>query len=498
MSLRLRLVLLFVVLTLLPTLPAAWVARDLLRRSVDLSLRAEVDEALEAGVRRARENLAQDRARLRDEADRWRRALENGGRPSADVPWHDPAVRVELDGIRLAVGDSVLDTPAAPTERGQPPRRLVHRVPLADGHELRLERAVDPQWREDAVRLADALQMSRSLRARRAEIERGFLLPFLLLTAGAVLVAILAALWIARGFTSRVDRLLRATEAVAAGDWQARSELHGRDELGRLGEGFDHMVATLDAQHRRLVDLETMAGWREMARALAHEIKNPLTPIQLTVEEMHQRYRGDDPEYRELLEECTRIVVEEVESLRQVVGRFRDFAKPVEIEPRPLDLNALLRDVGVLQRDLQVEWDLDEALPPVPADEDRLRQVLMNLASNAREATATHEGVGRLRLGSRRAGDRVLLTVEDDGPGIPPDQRTRIFEPYRSGKKTGLGLGLALVKGIVLAHGGSIEVEEGVWGGARFRIELPLSGGAEAADAQDSPDARSAKGDRKA
>jgi two-component system nitrogen regulation sensor histidine kinase NtrY len=232
------------------------------------------------------------------------------------------------------------------------------------------------------------------------------------------------------------------------------------------------MVRTLNLQSRRLVDLEKMAGWREMARALAHEVKNPLTPIQLTVEEIRARYPGGDAEYEALLHECTRIVIEEVESLRAVVSRFREFSRPVALTPAPTDLGQLARDVAALQRDLRVEVRVARGLEPVPVDGDRLRQVLMNLAANAREATA---GVDQPRLDVVVGveDEHAVISLADNGPGIPPDQRERVFEPYRTGKTGGLGLGLALVKGIVLAHGGTIDVDDGELGGARFTIRLP-------------------------
>ncbi len=248
--------------------------------------------------------------------------------------------------------------------------------------------------------------------------------------------------------------------------------VRGRDELAKLGEHFNDMVHRLDAQSRRLVDLETMAAWREMAQALAHEVQNPLTPIQLTVEAMRKRYHGDDHAYAALLDECSRIVVQEVESLRSLVLRFREFSRPVEPLFAPIDLNAIVADVGALQRDLRVELDLSTQLGPIRADEDRLRQVLMNLARNAQTAVSGRESP-RLRLATRPAGENVVLVVEDNGPGIPLAERERIFEPYRSGFTGGLGLGLALVKGIILVHGGSIRVEDGQWGGARFQITLP-------------------------
>lgn len=476
MSLRARLLLLFAALTVLPALPAAWVTHALLVRTVDIGLRADLDAALEAGVRQAREALGVQREQLRTEAAKWSAAYASAGGEldQMDLAFADPRVRAELASGRVLVeGDSSLASAAPALERGAPPLRLSERVSLGDVV-VTLTRSVDPTWREDALRTSESLQLMRSLRTQRTNIERGFLVPFLLIYGAGLVVALLTALLLARGWTRRVDRLVHATETVAAGDWSVRVRFDGRDEFARLGQGFDRMIATLDAQQRHLVDLETMAGWREMARALAHEVKNPLTPIQLTVEEMRERYHGDDPEYRALLDECTRIVIEEVESLRTVVSRFREFSRPVELELAAFDANALLRDIGALQRDLRVEFDLAETLPLVRGDEDRLRQVLMNLASNAREAV-TPQGGGRLGLSTRRVAHGVALVFEDDGPGIPPDERDRVFEPYRTGKKAGLGLGLALVKGIILAHGGSIEVDAGRWNGARFTIVLPMA-----------------------
>jgi two-component system nitrogen regulation sensor histidine kinase NtrY len=165
--------------------------------------------------------------------------------------------------------------------------------------------------------------------------------------------------------------------------------------------------------------------------------------------------------------------VEEVESLRSVVQRFREFSRPVELQVAPTDLEALVRDVAALQRDLDVQVAAPAVLPPVAVDADRLRQVLMNLAQNAREAARDRER-SRLWMTLDRQDDMVVLAIEDDGPGIPPAERERVFEPYRSGKAGGMGLGLTLVKGIVLAHGGAITVEDGRVGGARFVIRLPL------------------------
>lgn len=472
MKLYTRMALLMVLLVLLPALPAAWMARELVTRSLNLGLSAEVDVALEAGVRETRAVYQHERRLLADSLAIWAQGDTAARRPPGDhveLQGPDGAVRVLRP---LADAEATAGAPPEPPATDAPPEYVTATVQLPDSSRVIARRRVDPSWRKDARAVASALQAVRGLTAERARLERGFWLPFLLIYAVSVLASLAAAALLARGIVRPLQRLLEATAQIGAGRWDVRVPVKGRDEIASLSTQFNRMVHSLDAQSRRLVDLETMAGWREMARALAHEVKNPLTPIQLTVEEIRERYRGDDQEYAALLEECTRIIVQEVESLRNVVGRFREFSRPVEPKFAPIDLNALVRDIGSLQRDLEVELDLPRETGLIRADDDRLRQMLMNLARNAQTATAGCEGP-RLRLATRPAGDRVVLVVEDNGPGIPEAERERVFEPYRSGSKGGLGLGLALVKGIVLAHGGSIRVESGHWGGARFRIELP-------------------------
>jgi len=353
------------------------------------------------------------------------------------------------------------------------PPFVVHAsVDLGSGWMIQASRSVSQEWRADAELLASSLQVVRGLRSERAQLENAFWVPLLIIYGIALLLGLALAARLGTGITTPVSRLLRATREVAEGDWGVQVEVHGQDEIARLGGRFNAMVRTLDAQNRNLVDLEKMSGWREMARALAHEVKNPLTPIQLTVEEMRVRYTGSDPEYKKLVDECTRIVIEEVNGLRDVVARFREFSRPVDPQMCPLDLNRLLQDIAAMQKDLNIAFDLDEDLGMIDADEARLRQLLMNLTQNARSAT---QGISdpRMLMSSRRAGDEVVVRVEDNGPGIPGEDRERVFEPYRSGSVGGLGLGLALVKGIVLAHRGTIEIEDGSLGGACFSFQLP-------------------------
>ena len=206
-----------------------------------------------------------------------------------------------------------------------------------------------------------------------------------------------------------------------------------------------------------------------MARRLAHEIKNPLTPIQLMVQELQARYTGDDPRYRKLLDDAREIVSEEIAGLRRQVDAFTAFAKLPRVEPRPLDLAEVALDVardGVLTVDAPAE--------PVTVRGDRLllRRALANLVDNAREA-----GARTVRVTWRRDGDRALLFLDDDGPGVDAEVRDRLFDPYVTSKPHGTGLGLAIVKKTVLEHGGHVDLSASPspLGGARFELSLPLA-----------------------
>lgn len=482
MSLRWRLALLILFATSAPTVIGVLLTRHLMDQAYEVVSSPQLDSALEAGVAQAREGFQFRRAELEqvaaDLAELWAEA----------APDQRQAVLAGAVSSRLTAADRVvLRTPEYQSEVLQagviPPRpasRPTHAPPFTvkattelDGNwALELEHPLDESWRQSAVLLAESWQWVRDQSSARPDRARRYTLQSLAWVLLAMAVGLAAAWWLSAGISEPLRRLVAGTDAVADGRRDVQVPVVRDDELGQLTHRFNSMVRTLDSQGRRLVDLEKMEGWREMARALAHEVKNPLTPIQLTVEEIRARYKGDDDKFQAVLNQCTRIVVEEVESLRNVVARFREFSRPVELEQRPTDLAPLVRDVAAMQRDLRVTTEIDEQLERIPADPDRLRQVLMNLAANAREATR-EQSEQRLAVTLDTREREAVITVEDNGPGVPADQRERIFEPYRTAKKGGLGLGLALVKGIVLAHGGNITVGESRWGGAAFVITLP-------------------------
>jgi two-component system nitrogen regulation sensor histidine kinase NtrY len=238
-----------------------------------------------------------------------------------------------------------------------------------------------------------------------------------------------------------------------------------------------------------LIRAQRVAAWRDVARRLAHEIKNPLTPIQLSAERLRRNFASAPPNARALVEECTSAIVTEVEALKGLVDEFAQFARMRGPRTAPSDVTTLVADSlrlyeGVLQQSrIRLRTDLATGMPTVRVDAEQLRQVIINLIDNAIEA------LGGTAAGLRPTGESpaivvvtthdatngvVRITITDNGPGVPPADRDKLFMPYYSTKGRGSGLGLAIVRRIVAEHGGSIEASEGEPTGTRFTVELPV------------------------
>jgi two-component system nitrogen regulation sensor histidine kinase NtrY len=231
----------------------------------------------------------------------------------------------------------------------------------------------------------------------------------------------------------------------------------------------------LDAQQRRLLDMEKIAGWREMARHLAHEIKNPLLPIRLAVQEMRDQYKGDDETYKAFLKDSTRVVEDELGHLNRLVKEFSTFAKMPGLSPTVGSLERLVADVAKLYPQVETQIDADGKLPEFPFDADQMRRVLVNLFDNAVSVTP-EGGSAKVRTSIQLRDNGAALVFSDNGPGIDTEHIPRVFDPYFTTRTTGTGLGLALTKSIVVMHGGTIAVESPASGGATFTLTLPLSG----------------------
>lgn len=245
--------------------------------------------------------------------------------------------------------------------------------------------------------------------------------------------------------------------------------------LHREDGSRDGMVVVFD-DVSPLVRAQQVAAWREVARRLAHEIKNPLTPIRLSAERLGRHFARAPEETRNLVEECTTTIVSEVEALKGLVDEFSQFARMPAPRSVATDLHAVLEDALALYRgvlpDIEFRTRFAAALPRVPADREQLRRVMLNLVDNAIEAM-DRRGAIDIETEYDPSGDTVRIVVADEGPGIAPLDRDKLFLPYYSTKRRGSGLGLAIVRRIVAEHGGSITVSDNTPRGARFTIELP-------------------------
>jgi nitrogen fixation/metabolism regulation signal transduction histidine kinase len=317
--------------------------------------------------------------------------------------------------------------------------------------------------------------------------------------AVTIIVAVAFGTQLARSVTRRIDALARATKAVGAGSLEVRVPVQGNDELTELSRGFNQMLSEMEVNRARVEFLQRMSTWQEMARRLAHEIKNPLTPILLAVEECHRKYDGNDPSFRKLIDTTLEVVEEEVGTLRRLVGEFSSFARLPQAELALGDLGEFLSEQeshAVLIRDelqnaaeglasirngptndpprrVQISFDVPREPMPVHLDRQMLRQVISNILRNAFQAVLAHRREGRVKVGVLIEERAFVMHFDDDGPGVPESLREAIFDPYVTTKSDGTGLGLAIGKKIVVEHGGTIDAGPSPLGGARFRIRIP-------------------------
>ena len=302
------------------------------------------------------------------------------------------------------------------------------------------------------------------------------------LALGALIGVVLIGLLVARRTARDLDQLVAGSLAAARGDLDHRVPVRSEDEVGAVAAAFNFMMEDLRTSKERLVIAERIAAWQEIARRLAHEIKNPLTPIQMAMDTLRKTWKKKHPSFDEILEESTATVMEEADRLKHIVSEFSAFARMPKPEFQRLDLNELVRSALALYQGgaAPVEIKLFDQLPQIDADKNQLNQVVLNLVENARDAIGQRAD-GRITVSTRmgEAGDRAMLVVEDNGPGVPGELKDKVFAPYFTTKhaKGGTGLGLAIVHRIVSDHGGRIAVSDAPGGGARFAIELPLRNG---------------------
>jgi two-component system, NtrC family, nitrogen regulation sensor histidine kinase NtrY len=528
-GIRRRLTLAILVTALIPMLVAVWLAETTVRqtsarffvpevgarldRSVELY--QELAHAVKAAMRSEAEALAANETLRRAAAARDKEATR---RELARVfPAHPSLVSLAVRDGDSVIADLSRERPLDPqTELGfsvtrslsdspRPPKPAPSTLPnddrpdappveddeVATGPELAAVFATSKARFDEVGAANQFVESYRRIEQRRTADERSYVLAFAALLGVTILLAVGVGSWVARDVARRVVALEQATQRVAGGDLSVRVPESGGDELGALAREFNRMLAEVETSRARIEYLQRISAWQEMARRLAHEIKNPLTPIQLAVQEIHRRYDGKIPEFQKLLDTTLEVVEDEVGTLRRLVGEFSDFARLPQAELERADLIEFLRELAdrpLLADDERrsdpqlpapgpaVDFEIPEGPATASIDRQMLRRVVINLVRNAAQALAGEKRTGRVLVSLSRQGDSWALDVEDDGPGIPVELRDAVFDPYVTTKTDGTGLGLAIVKKIVVEHHGTITADESPLGGARLRVKLPALG----------------------
>lgn len=306
------------------------------------------------------------------------------------------------------------------------------------------------------------------------DFERVLLLAIIV----SIIVLVAWSLAASRAITAPVKSLVQATRKIAGGDLQVAVPERGGPELGELAAAFNLMAHELAVGRDRLAHAERDQAWAEMARQVAHEVKNPLQPMRMTAQLLQRARAEEDPRAEQVAERLARTVIEQTEALDRIASDFRSFAGVAAAQRSEVSVDTWLRalrdQTARLFADKQLTLTFtgaaDDAV--VSIEQESMARVFVNLVQNAIEAAAKPVTVG---LGSRRAGDHVVIEVVDDGPGVPAEVREKLFDPYFTTKTSGTGLGLAICRRLVDVHGGKIRLGSTRPGETRFIIELPLA-----------------------
>jgi two-component system, NtrC family, nitrogen regulation sensor histidine kinase NtrY len=336
--------------------------------------------------------------------------------------------------------------------------------------------AIPLNGQDDAIL---AVLLIGSSRRPYVELKHRIQSAALLVGGAGIFLAILLSSWAAARFTRPIEELASAAREVASGNLKAHVDVSSNDEVGDLADAFNRMTDDLRDQKERLIQTERVAAWRELARRLAHELKNPLFPLQLTVENL-VRARQQSPEiFEEIFRESSATMLAEIGNLKKIISRFSEFSRMPQPQLQPILVNDLVQGAAKLfQAQLEsrtggaiaCKLGLKAGNEPLAGDAELLHRALSNLVLNAMDAMP--QG-GTLTLRTHDSDDRVYVEVSDTGSGLTREECDRLFTPYYTSKEHGTGLGLAIVQSVVSDHGGTISVQSQPGKGTTFLVELP-------------------------
>ncbi|MBL7958645.1 HAMP domain-containing protein [bacterium] len=319
-----------------------------------------------------------------------------------------------------------------------------------------------------------ALQFYKTFDVESENIKASFFYAFLSVYFVIICLSIGLSMFFSAVMTHPIKNLALGTEQISKGNLDYQINIKPRnDEIGQLMVSFNQMVQNIKQEQGRILYLEKMSAWREIAQRLAHEIKNPLTPIQLTVQQIKDSYKGNDPKYKKILEECYEIVDEEIQSLRNLTNEFSEFARMPSMSFKPAQLNHIIKDVVAFYANVRFKLLLQDDLPTAELDAEAVKRIIINLVDNSLSATGGKPD-SQITISTRSSETTIRLIISDNGHGIPKENLVRIFEPHFSTKTSSMGLGLAIVKSMIEEHKGQIEVDSIENLGTTFTIDFKI------------------------
>jgi nitrogen fixation/metabolism regulation signal transduction histidine kinase len=451
--LRTRLIAVFLLATLVPLGLTLWTSLSLLERSLQLAPLTQMDALSQSLEKTGRELYQQARESL-----------------------HRDVVEGRVQPVELSPADAQAFRERGLDEEfvlaGANGDRLDYYV-LGKRNVMLYSRQLNVPLGELTRQIGDARQTVETSDVR--DFRRGFRGALLSIAASLWLAALAALVFLAARITRPIRQLTQGLERVASGDLATRvpgSSPHsqGSGEIAAAMRAFNHMASQLQQAQERLIQVTRVASWQALARKMAHEVKNSLTPIRLTMEEIVSRQGAADGPF---LEQAAQIVADEVNTLEKRVRAFSEFSAEPPVLPAEIDVNALVEErVSFLKNahpDVIYQMNLAPDRPKAVADPDLIKGVLTNLLENAAEA-ARPGGVVMAR--TSRAGEQLNIEVHDSGPGLSLQAQSSLFEPTISFKKGGMGLGLSIARRSALLCGGDIQTLHGELGGAAFRVIL--------------------------
>jgi nitrogen fixation/metabolism regulation signal transduction histidine kinase len=358
--------------------------------------------------------------------------------------------------------------------------RIVSEVPAAEGtYAVILSIQLPTNFDDNAEALTGSLETFTQLERLRAVFLRAVIAFYAVFSVPLLLLALLVSFVLSDEVIRPLVNLEDATRRVSEGDFSFRILSRSGDDLSLLVNSFNQMVSELERTRKKIIQTEKVAAWQEIAQRLAHEIKNPLTPIRLAAERLRRKYYEAPEDFEQVLESSIRSITNEVEGLNQLLSEFRNFSRLPEPHPQKLKLEPLVREVAALYASPEIPIHTDSLDPAITvgADPAQLRQVFVNLIRNAVEAIRDSSGSGsifvRADLVSKGKSSYCRIQVQDTGPGIAPERQDQVFNPYFTTKVDGTGLGLAVVERIIFDHNGQMwfETEPGL--GSTFFLDLP-------------------------